>query len=245
MVMLSLRSQKVLLWWAFGGAALYGTAMIFLLDMIPPPTAQWTPMQIAQFYVDHDTEVKVGAVITSWTSAFLVPLAVVLAVQMSRHEQGRAPVWTILGCSGGVLMSIFLVLPPIFWGTAAFAPNRSAEITAALHELGLLTFITTDQYFIFLWVALSVICLVPNSVVHSPYPRWLGYFTAWTAVVIEGGSVAYLTRSGPFAWNGIVPFWLPTFAFFGWIVTVAVLLFKAINAQMRDVDTPPSAAAPA
>jgi hypothetical protein len=42
-----------------------------------------------------------------------------------------------------------------------------------------------------------------------------------------------------------VPFWLPTFAFFGWIVTVAVLLFKAINAQMRDVDTPSSAAAPA
>lgn len=93
--------------------------------------------QIAQFYADHSTEIKVGATIASWTSAFFVPLAVVVAIQMYRHEKGKAPVWSVLSVANGTLMSIFLVLPPLFFGVAAFTPDRPAEVTAIMHELGL------------------------------------------------------------------------------------------------------------
>jgi hypothetical protein len=62
------------------------------------------------------------------------------------------------------------VLPPLFWGVAAFTPNRPADVTAIMHELGTLTITTTDQYYIFMWVAVVVICLLPNRVVHSPFP---------------------------------------------------------------------------
>ncbi len=47
-------------------------------------------------------------------------------------------------------MSIPLVLPPIYWGVAAFTPTRAPEITAIMHELAMLTFVTTDQYYIFM-----------------------------------------------------------------------------------------------
>jgi hypothetical protein len=235
--LIALRSQRVVLCWTFIAAAIYGFVFLFLLHMFPPPSAQWTPAQIAHFYTEHSTDIRVGAVLMSWTSAFAVPFAVVLATQMFRHEDKRAPVWSILGGAGGILMSIFLVLPPIFWGTAAFSPGRPAEITAALHELGLLIFVTTDQYFIFLWVALAVICLLPNPPANSPFPRWFGYFTAWTALGIEVGAVAYMTRSGPFAWNGLLAFWLPTFVFFAWMLVVALLLFTALSAQIRQEDS--------
>jgi hypothetical protein len=154
----------------------------------------------------------------------------VVAIQMSRHETGK-PVWSIATAAGGTLMSIFLVLPPLFWGVAAFTPTRSPEITATMHELALLTLTTTDQYFIFMWVGVVVVCLTPNAVANSPFPRWFGYYTAWIALMFEAGAIAFLTRTGPFAWNGLLVFWSPLSLFGAWIIVTAVLLFRAINAQ--------------
>lgn len=231
--MLSERTQKVLLWWGLAMMAIYGVVLRFMFHMLPPPSATWSAEQIARFYVQHSSSIKVGSVIASWTSAFMVPIAVVVAVQMARHEKGK-PVWSIVAGVGGTLMSIFLVLPPLFWGVAAFTPSRASEITATMHELAMLTLVTTDQYFIFLWVGVVVACLVPNSVVHSPFPRWFGYFTAWVALMFEVGALAFLTRSGPFSWNGLLVFWSPLSLFGAWIIVAAVLLFKAINAQSAE-----------
>lgn len=240
--MLSLRSQKVLIWWAVVFTAIYGLSLRFLLHMMPPPTARWSSSQIAQFYADHSSEIKVGAVICSWTSAFFVPLAIVVAIQMSRHETGK-PVWSVLAAANGTLMSIFLVLPPLFFGVAAFTPDRPADVTAIMHELGLLTLVTTDQYFIFFWIGVVVISLLPNRVVYSPFPRWYGYFTAWTALMFEAGAIAFLTRSGPFAWNGLLVFWSPLTLFGAWIAVTATLLLKSINKQINDEAQQPVPAA--
>jgi hypothetical protein len=95
----------------------------------------------------------------------------------------------------------------------------------------MLTFVTTDQYYIFMWVAIAAIGVIPNVVRHAPFPRWFGYYTAWTALMFEGGAVAFVTRSGPFAWNGMLAFWLPVVTFFAWIVVASVLLFRAIDQQ--------------
>jgi hypothetical protein len=231
--MVSLRSQKVLIWWAVVFTAIYGLALRFLLHMMPPPSAKWSSAQIAQFYAEHSSEIKWGATIAGWTSAFFVPLAIVVGIQLYRHEQGR-PVWSIVAVANGVIMSIFLVLPPLFWGVAAFTPTRPPEVTAIMHELGTLTLTTTDQYYIFMWVAVVVICLLPNKVVHSPFPRWYGYFTAWTALMFEAGAIAFLTRGGPFAWNGLLVFWSPLLLFGAWIGVTATLLLKSLNKQIAD-----------
>jgi len=230
--MTSERAQRILLWWGLAWTLVYGLAWWQLLHMMPPPTAQWSADEIARFYVEHGSYIKIGATLCGWTSGFMVPISIVVAMQISRHETGR-PVWAALALAGGALMSIPLVLPPIFWGVAAFTPTRAPEITAITHELAMLTFVTTDQYYIFMWVAIAAVSLIPNTVRHSPFPRWFGYYTAWTALMFEGGAAAFVTRSGPFAWNGLIAFWLPVVTFFAWIVVSTVLLFRAIARQAQ------------
>jgi hypothetical protein len=227
---LSAKSQRILVWWALSFVTLFGLTLVLLLHMLPPPPANWTAEQIAQFYTDHSAEIKVGAVICCWTSGFLVPLAVVVGVQMRRHEKG-ARVWTILAVAGGTLMTVFAVLPPVFFGVAAFSPGRAPDVTAVIHELGVLSLVATDQYVIFLFVAVAVVCLISNTVVHSPFPRWFGYFTIWTALAIEVGAVAFLFRAGPFSWNGLFVFWLPFAVFGGWILVMSILLLRALARQ--------------
>jgi hypothetical protein len=233
--MMSERAQRIMIWWGLAFTVIYGVAWWRLFHMMPPPTATLSPAQIANFYVQHGSEIKLGATICGWTSGFMVPLSVVVAIQLSRHEKGR-PVWATLAAAGGVMMSVPLVLPPIFWGVAAFTPTRAPEVTAIMHELAMLTLVTTDQYYIFMWVAIVAICLMPNTVVHSPFPRWFGYFTAWTALMFEAGAIAFLTRTGPFAWNGLLAFWSPVILFGAWIVVMVVLLFKALGDQTEDAE---------
>jgi hypothetical protein len=82
-----------------------------------------------------------------------------------------------------------------------------------------------------MWVAIAFVALNPNTVVYTPFPRWFGYYAVWTALMFEAGAIAFLTRSGPFAWNGLLALWSPVVTFFAWMIVLAVLLFRAIASQ--------------
>lgn len=230
---MSERSQRVLIWWAIVFAIIYGVALWVLLDMVPPPSPKLSAVQIAHWYAVRHTKIRIGAVVASWTSAFMVPLSIVIGVQMARQEGGRK-IWSITTVVCGGLMSIFLVLPPLFWGVAAYTSTRDPQATAIMHQLGTLTLVTTDQYYIFMWVAISVVCFLPSRIVNSPFPRWYGYFNAWTAFMFEAGAIAFLPQSGPFAWNGLLVFWSPFVLFGLWIAVTCYLLLGAIKLQRAE-----------
>jgi hypothetical protein len=224
------RTQRVLIWWGLSFGIIYGVAFVALLGMVPPPHARLTSVEIAAWYYHHHTKIRLGAMVASWSSAFLVPISVVVAAQIRRQEKPPY-LWTMMSVVGGGLMSIFLVLPPLFWGVAAYTPNRAPDVTSLMHELGMLSLTTTDQYYVFPWVAIIVICLLPVAAKHSPFPRWFGYLTAWMLIVDEAGAFAFLTHTGPFAWDGLFVFWIPFGCFPVWLGILAYLLLTNLTRQ--------------
>jgi hypothetical protein len=160
----------------------------------------------------------------------MLPMAVVVGVQMARLEKG-VPIWSILQLAGGCMMSIFLVLPPIFWGVAAYTPTRAPEVTMIMHELANLTLVTSDQYYIFQMVAIAVVGLSFKSDPCPAFPRWFSYFTIWAAIMFEAGAIAFLAKTGPFAWNGLFVFWCPFTIFGAWFFTMSFTLLRAIKHQ--------------
>ncbi|MEC9359709.1 MAG: hypothetical protein VX836_17795 [Pseudomonadota bacterium] len=229
---MSERAQTIMIYWGLIFMWSYGAVLWGMLDMMPPPTATLTPEQVAAFYADNNLSIRLGAVMASWISAFMVPIAVVISLQMRRLENG-IPAWSILQFAGGIMMSLFLVLPPLFWGVAAFSPERMPEVTALMHELGTLTLVTTDQYFIFQMVPIAYISLTQKVDVDSPFPRWIGYFTIWAALMFEVGALAFIPKTGPFAWNGLLVYWFPLSIFGVWVTVLSVSLLKAIGRQRR------------
>jgi hypothetical protein len=53
-------------------------------------------------------------------------------------------------------------------------------------------------------------------------------------VIIEAAPIAFLTRTGPFAWNGLFVFWVIFIVFGAWAAIQATLLFRAMAGQERD-----------
>jgi hypothetical protein len=229
---MSERAQTIMIWWGLIFMYIYCFTLWGLLDMMPPPPAGLSADEVAQFYTQNSLAIRLGAVIASWTSAFGVPFAVVMALQLARLEKG-VPAWSVLAFAGGILMTMFLVLPPIFWGVAAFSPERMPEITALMHELGTLTLVTTDQYFIFQMVPIAYIALAWPADANSPFPRWIGYFTIWAAMMFELGAIAFIPKSGPFAWNGLFVFWCPLIIYGTWVTAMSVSMLRALGRQRR------------
>jgi hypothetical protein len=237
---LSERSQIAIVWWALIFTTIYGLALGFLLHMIGPPSATLTVDQVAAFYRDNQGSIRIGATITSYTSMFMIPLWCVIAAQIWRQEKGSTPIWTIMAGVAGPMMGLFLALPPICWGVAAFNPGRSPEVTAGIHELGLLTLTTTDQIYVFNYVAVVVIALSPQAAKYSPFPRWYGYFSAFWTIAFEVGALAFNFHSGPFSLNGLIVFWMPLTGFGLWILVTSILLLKALKQQLNDKESQPS-----
>lgn len=213
-------------------AVIFGYAFVSLMRMVPFPPATWTSAEVAAFYAKNASSIRFGATLCSWTSAFMVPLAIVISVQMQRLENGRMG-WSLVQIIGGVMMSLFLVMPPIFWGANAFRPDRLPDATAALHDVANLIFVTTTQYYIFQMIAIAAFCLRSWPAAPVGFPRWMGYFTLSSALVFEAGAISFLVKTGPFAWNGLLAFYLPFTVAAFWIPTLCWLMFRAIRDEER------------
>jgi hypothetical protein len=238
---MSERSQIAIVWWALIFTTIYGLALGFGLHMIPPPPASQTAEEIAAFYTENQASIRIGATIASYVSMFMVPLWAVIAAQIWRQEKARGgpPIWTIMAGVAGPMMGLFLALPPIAWGVAAYTPTRAPEITATIHELGMMTLVTTDQIYVFNYAAVVVIALLPQAAKYSPFPRWYGYFSAFWTLAFEVGALAFNFRTGPFSWNGAIVFWMPLTGFGLWILVTAIVLLKALKQQIAAKESAP------
>ena len=239
-MLLALRTQKAVLWWSIVFGVIFFIVLRFNLNGLPLPSPHWTAAEIAKHYSEHGSTIRLGAMVAAWTGAFVMLYGIVLTLQMYRHEKGRPPIWTFMAGLGWGIITITFALPMTFFGVAAYTPERAPEVTALMHELAVLTFWTSNQWTMFCLVPIIAVCLTPNSVKHSPFPRWFGYFTIFASLILELSSLCFITRSGPFAWNGVLTYWSVLIVFGIWMIVAYVLLFKAINAQMRDAETAPT-----
>jgi hypothetical protein len=211
--------------------------------MLPPPSAGLSIAEVARIYAEKNFQIKLGSTICSWSSAFMMPLWIVVALQIRRQEPGR-PIWTCMAMFAGCVNTVVLALPPVAFGVAAFDPTRSAEITAAFHQFGVYTFVSTDQWYMFSWLAVTVICLRPQLAPHSPFPRWFGYFSAFVFVCTFPGGLVFLFQDGPLSWNGLFIFWIPAVEFIIWELIMSALLLRAIGQQRRAALDAPAEPAP-
>jgi len=61
------------------------------------------------------------------------------------------------------------------------------------------------------------------------FGRWVAYVNLAVAAALVPASFAALAHDGPFAWNGVLSFWVKNIAIVGWIVVMGVVLGRQLR----------------
>ena len=156
------------------------------------------------------------------------PWVAAISAQMKRIEGEYAPL-TYLQLGTGMLGVLILILPMFAMQVAAFRPDRDPDLQLLTNDLAWIPFIGIYICAVLQNIAIGVCALSDTE--GKVFPRWLGYFNLWIALLFFGGTLIYFFKSGPFAWNGIFAFWLPLSLFALWIGVMFLVLRSAIQRQ--------------
>lgn len=230
----NVKRQLLCLWCGPVGTLFFGIGFVLLAGWLPPPAPGNSIEDIVGIY-NNTNGIRSGLLLTCLGGALLGPWVAVISTVLKRIEGPESPLaYTQLGL-GMLTLTIFTMVPMVLQ-TAAFRPDRDLNSLLVLHDLGWITFI--GSYAFPTVQCLSVTACIFSDPEQRILPRWFGYFNAWIAIGFVPASTLYWFKEGPFAWNGLMPWWIPVFVFFAWIVVNTAVVRKAIleQAVARDPD---------
>lgn len=223
------KAQLICLWCAPVMGIFVAVGWWLLAKFVPPPLPSATAVEIAEMFRANTNGIRVGMVLLMVGAGFFMPFIAVISAQINRIE-GSTPVLTYTQLLGGVINVAIITASAMLWSTAAFRPERDPELIQLLNDASWLMTVMTFPPILIQAGAIGVAILSDKSAVPV-FPRWLGYLNFWLMLLSLPGGVVVFFKSGPFAWNGLLAFWLPFSVFSIWFNAMFIMLLKAIKSQ--------------
>lgn len=222
------RINLAMAWCGPAVVVLFVIGLIPLSHFVPPPAPTASAVQIQSFYLENLTGVRIGMVLGIIGMALLLPWSVSVVVQTRRTESVPALSYLQLVCIS-VSWTTGL-LATLVWAVASYRPDDvSAEITRTLNDLGWFLFLFPWPPFA-VWFAAVGVAILNDRQAAPVFPRWAGYLSFWAAALIAPGALLVFFKTGAFAFNGFIVFYVAFAAFFAWLLAMTVLVIRAVNA---------------
>ncbi len=212
---------------------LFGFAI--LAGFVPPTDPTDSAEQIAAFYGEHLELIRFGLVLTLPSALLFLFFFVAVSHELWRLERPGFPVLAILNLSGALILLVFFVVCSMVWITASFRQSTDAEGIRQLHDLGWLIFVMVWPEYTIQMCAIGYATL-KDTAGAGPFPRWFGWFCFWVALSGAGGTLAVFFKDGPFAWNGLVGFYIPFAVFVIWLGMMTTFLLRAAPRSEPELD---------
>jgi len=207
------------------GLLLFLMAMWPASHFLPPPAPGLTPIEIADVYRSHATGIKVAAMLQICSISLLIAFYGGISALMRRIER-TDPTWTYVQLAAGTLSLPSLILCGILWAAAALRIDRAPEIIQVIDDFAFLFLVAPAPPATVQLLAIGFAILGDRSP-QPVFPRWLAFATFWTSILILPGTLVVMFLKGPFAWNGLLGFWIPAIAFGLWTNIMAPMMIKA------------------
>ena len=226
---------ELILFWTLPAVALIWISAFFLFPgFLHPMSPTMSAAEVAGFYRDEAARIRYSMILFNWFGVGLVPVVVLLALQVRRMAH-RTPIlsYSLIACAGGP-PALFLIAN-MFWLLGAFRPDRAPELTMLFNDLAWITFSVMVSYLIAqcLLLALAIYWDRNDTKVFRP---WVAHFNVATAVALMPAAFTALALDGPFAWDGLLSFWLKNIAIATWIIVMGVVLGQTIMRQRRSAE---------
>jgi len=230
---MSALGQKICTFCGPAGFAAFGIGVWPLARFLPPLPPSAGAEEIAAIYRSNTIGILLGSAFLMLGVSLLMAFFAQWAVLLKRIEGERAPYATTeIICAAFV--SVLFFTPAIFWSVAAFRPERSAESILLLNDIAWIMLVV-PAFPGFVQMMAIGLAVLGDSNPQPVFPRWVGFATLWVAVLFVPACVVALFKHGPFAWNGLLSFWIPAGITGLWANGMVFPMLKAIASQPNSV----------
>jgi len=206
---------------------------IIAAGWIPPVAPSDTAEEVSRYYAEHANGIRTMAVMVMFGAGLTIPFAALMATHVRRMEGGPfAPLFAVNLIAGAAgVVAIFM--PAMLLGAAAYRPERSPELTQALNDLAWVPFIMNGPPAIAQAVSFGMAVLGDKSD-RPAFPRWLGFYNFWVAFCFLPACILVYFKTGPFAWDGLLSFWLAATVFGTYFLIMGVMFIRAARVVAGD-----------
>ena len=221
--------SKLCAWSGIAFTVLIGLGFAVLAGFLPPPAPSDTAAQTAQLFIEHKNGIRFGMILMMFAGSINCIFVGAISTQLRRIETTN-PMWTYAQLAAGCAGAVTIVIGAMLMTAVAFRPDRSPDLMLLLFDLAWLMVVMPGTPAA---VQNFTIGMAILSDKNSPtiFPRWLGFFNIWTALLFLPGALVTFFKTGPFAWNGLLAFWLPAALFGPWFFIMFFMMRKAIRQQ--------------
>lgn len=218
--------QRFCAWCGVAFVAVFFPGML-LAGLFPPQSPQEGARQIAEAWATNPEIRRFGILLCVIAAGLGAPFAAVISTYLKKVD--RAGTYSNLQLIGGAIAVVAILVPMFIWAAAAFRPGeRSDEIILALNDLAWLPFVMNFPPALMQCLAVGFAVLGDHRE-RPVFPRWVGYYNLWTAAMFLPGGLVIFFHTGPFAWNGLLAFWLVAVLFGAWFIVMTWVMLTAIK----------------
>jgi hypothetical protein len=186
------------------------TLSFFVLSRTqPPPSPAWDSARVAQWFNDNHYGILVGFGIIFLVTGMCAAQNALIAYSMRRMSISRAFAYSYL-----VLYSLCAVpgmlLLCIAMTVAAMRPDRNPELIHWLYDFAFMSYNGTMGVFMIGSLVWMVAILIDKNRV---FPKWFAYLNLCNALTEVVVSPAWIFKTGVFAWNGAIAWWIDVVVF--------------------------------
>ena len=129
---------------------------------------------------------------------------------------------------GGGLTVMVVSFSAFFWVAAAFRPDQAPETTRMLTDLGWLCIDLQYACTTLQMIAAALVGLSDRRP-QTLFPRWVCYLTIWCGLSFIPASLTGVVKTGPFAWDGLLSYYIPYACWLGWFGIASFYMIKEVK----------------
>src|ERR1700758_2289644 len=187
--------------------ALMVVGFVVLAGFIPARSPTHSAPETARFLLENRDMIKWGLIVSMFAAPLLMPFAVSISIHMRRIE-GRYPALAMTELGLGAILVLEFIYLIFFWQTATYRTDRAPELIQLLNDMGFVPFVGLTSTAV-LQVTVFGVTILLDRRERPVFPRWLGYYNLWVALMFLPGTFNVFYQSGPLSRNGIIAWYIP------------------------------------
>jgi hypothetical protein len=238
---MNMTAMKIFLW---SGVVLVMNLIIaqhLISGFVPPPSPSLSAREIADIYIARSDRILVGCLIqiVSWSCYGIWATPIILLI---RKSEGTWPLFTYASLINLGGCAVYFVLWPVTCAVIAFrATTLDPSVIQVMNDWVWFDWLYTWPPYT-IWMFILATAILTDKHERTVYPRWVGYFNIWSGVLIFPAAMIGFFKTGPFAYDGAISFWLASVVYFAWMVVMTVMTFRALDEQRQAQGLPADAA---